>query len=319
MLVDSRYPNSPTIPVRFLLLVAVLGSAVWADRCTAQSPPPSPTADSTDRLHQHPERPTESLEQILKREPIEQLARDVMQLGDPVRGSRIYFHSRLNCIVCHEPGERNRRFGPDLTVQRAVDTKFLIRSLLDPSRDIHREYQPVIVETIDGRIWTGVLVLNGATRLILDPVRQPAELMVIDKDSIEQWRIGQVSSMPEHLVDGLADRGQFLDLIRYLQTIADEGPARAAALRPADKSPPAADKGHAPDLPDPPTTEHSPRLGFQLSSICFWIASGKAKVASSMSLLNLTESMFNVISPWGVAITCLKGIEIPSTTVKSDG
>ena len=38
--------------------------------------------------------------------------------------------------------------------------------------------------------------------------------------------------MPAGLVNGLASRQQFLDLIRYLREIADGGPERAKALRP---------------------------------------------------------------------------------------
>ena len=38
--------------------------------------------------------------------------------------------------------------------------------------------------------------------------------------------------MPAGLVNGLASRQQFLDLIRYLREIADGGPERARALRP---------------------------------------------------------------------------------------
>jgi len=230
--------------------IAILGWIAPFDFCFAQSPPADPSSKLANRSDSESQSPAESLEQRLKREPIEQLVRQVMRLGDPERGAAIYFDPRLNCILCHELGKRNRRLGPDLTVQRAVDAKFLIRSLLEPSREIHREYQSAIVETNDGRLWNGVLVLNGSTRLILDPARQPADLMVIDKDDIAQWRIARTSSMPEHLVDRLANRGQFLDLIRYLKTIADQGPGRAAELR-----------------PDPQSVSHSPSAETDRSAV----------------------------------------------------
>ena len=40
------------------------------------------------------------------------------------------------------------------------------------------------------------------------------------------------SLMPAGLVNLLADRGQFLDLVAYLDAIARGGPQRAEALRP---------------------------------------------------------------------------------------
>src|SRR5207244_2962424 len=52
------------------------------------------------------------------------------------------------------------------------------------------------------------------------------------KSDIEERRRDGRSVMPTGLVNLLADRQQFLDLVRYLREIADGGPAHALALRP---------------------------------------------------------------------------------------
>ena len=42
--------------------------------------------------------------------------------------------------------------------------------------------------------------------------------------------------MPAGLVNQLADRREFLDLVRYVLEISEQGPARALALRPPESA-----------------------------------------------------------------------------------
>lgn len=182
----------------------------------------------------------QSLQERLEQESIKQLAEDAARFGDPVRGALAFYDPRLNCAKCHEKGNRTRRLGPDLAARRAVDIEHLIRSVLHPSDEIHKDFRTVVVEMPDGRLLSGVLVLDTTDKLILDQIEQATDPLVLDKSEIEQWRFGKKSTMPEQLANLLVDRAQFLDLIAYLKAIADEGPARAESLRPAgaDLTPP---------------------------------------------------------------------------------
>src|SRR5690606_37551030 len=72
---------------------------------------------------------------------------------------------------------------------------------------------------------------------------------VLPRSRIEAQQTSPLSVMPEGQVNLLANRQQFLDLLAYLIEIAEQGPERAAALRPpgvAAWPPPAAPDTSAP-------------------------------------------------------------------------
>ena len=173
------------------------------------------------------------LQDQLSAQSVPQLAADAEKFGDPVRGALAFYQPTMNCAKCHEQGDRGRRLGPDLAERRAVDTGHLVTSLLKPSDKIHENFQTAVIELTDGRILTGVLVEETDSRVVIDQIEQTDGPLQIPKDEIEQWRRSKTSSMPEQLVNQLVDRGQFIDLVSYLKTIAEGGPAQAAALKPA--------------------------------------------------------------------------------------
>ena len=63
---------------------------------------------------------------------------------------------------------------------------------------------------------------------------QDGKLVTISKRKIDEQKMSPVSIMPEGLVNQLSNRQQFLDLVKFLIEIAQQGPARALELRPDD-------------------------------------------------------------------------------------
>ncbi len=61
-------------------------------------------------------------------------------------------------------------------------------------------------------------------------------MVAIARKDIEERKTGGPSLMPSGMVNQLADRGDFLDLVRYVLEINDQGPARALALRPPESA-----------------------------------------------------------------------------------
>ena len=108
----------------------------------------------------------------------------------------------------------------------------LVESILEPSKVIKKGYEPVTIATDDGRTITGLLVEERPDAVVLRDPAQDGKPVTIARDRIEQRRKGGPSLMPAGLVNALASRQQFLDLVRYLMEIAEYGPARARALRP---------------------------------------------------------------------------------------
>ncbi len=174
-----------------------------------------------------------NLQRLLETESLQQLASESSTFGDPVRGAIAFYLPTMNCAKCHEQNQTGRTLGPDLAEKRLVTTEHLIQSILSPSATVKEGFQSVVVQLLDGRAVSGVLVEQSDDWLIIDQIQQPDKPLMIAIDEVDAWRRTDKSSMPEQLVNQLADRQQFLDLVSYLREIADGGDARAIQLKPA--------------------------------------------------------------------------------------
>ncbi|WP_435010173.1 DUF6797 domain-containing protein [Tundrisphaera lichenicola] len=170
---------------------------------------------------------------LIDEDPIA-LARAVRELGDPARGAAIFYQPFLNCTKCHGSGDgRESMLGPDLaSLGESTTDEYLIESVLQPSKVIKKGFETITIATSDGKNYVGLLAEERADSLILRDPGQDGKQITITGREIEERKDGGLSIMPAGLVNGLASRQQFLDLIRYLREIADGGPARAKALRP---------------------------------------------------------------------------------------
>ena len=176
------------------------------------------------------------LDQQLRREDPAALARDARRLGDARRGALVFYQPALTCTRCHVNEKADATaptLGPDLAAigKDAPDVE-LVESILEPSKVIKKGYEPVTIATDDGRTITGLLAEERPDAVVLRDPAQDGKPVAIARDRIEQRRKGGPSLMPAGLVNALASRQQFLDLVRYLMEIAEYGPARARALRP---------------------------------------------------------------------------------------
>jgi putative heme-binding domain-containing protein len=131
--------------------------------------------------------------------------------GDTRRGHVVF---QKNCIGCHQLFGEGQAIGPDLTGVERGNLEFVLESLVDPSRTIRKEYQPVTVALKDGRVLNGLVVEESEAALVLfDATQQKTR---VDKAEIEEQQASPVSVMPEGLLETLDDT-QIRDLIRYLQ------------------------------------------------------------------------------------------------------
>ncbi len=189
--------------------------------------------------------------QLLREDPAA-LARDARRLGDARRGALVFYQPALTCARCHvdeKAGTPAPTLGPDLAaIGKDTAAKDLVESILEPSKVIKKGYEPITVATDDGRTITGLLVEERPDAVVLRDPAQDGKVVAIAGDRIEGRRKGGPSVMPAGLVNALASRQQFLDLVRYLMEIAEYGPTRARALRPD------------PALVSPPLPEYEKRL-----------------------------------------------------------
>ncbi|HET6882616.1 MAG TPA: DUF6797 domain-containing protein, partial [Pirellulales bacterium] len=97
---------------------------------------------------------------------------------------------------------------------------------------IRKGYETIRVLTDDGRTIGGLLAEDLPDAVVLRSAEGNFELRRIDKQAIDEREISPLSSMPAGLVNQLASREQFLDLLRYVLEISEFGPQRVAQLRP---------------------------------------------------------------------------------------
>jgi putative membrane-bound dehydrogenase-like protein len=134
--------------------------------------------------------------------------------ADANAGRRIFFHPRLtNCARCHRVDGRGRDVGPDLSSIGQRDRRFIVESILFPSREVAPHFQTWHVETADGKVRTGLLWRTDLDKTTyIDEKGQPFDVLAGD---IVEARPAPASIMPEGLIGQLTD-GELRDLLAYL-------------------------------------------------------------------------------------------------------
>lgn len=181
--------------------------------------------------------PAAGLAAMLAAENRTALVADVTRRGDAARGSTIFHTRHLTCVQCHVSGTGPSPLGPNLAamppgVPREQLVAHIVESILDPSAVIRPEYRGVTIVTDEGRSLTGLVVRETADELVLRDAATGGDETSVPTRAIDERVASTQSLMPAGLPNLLRDRGEFLDLVRYLAEVAAGGPERAAALPP---------------------------------------------------------------------------------------
>ena len=118
------------------------------------------------------------------------------------------------------------------TLGKSVPDTTLVEAILEPSKTIKKGYETLTIMTDGGRTISGLLAEDRIDAVILRDSGQEGKLITIAKSRIEQQSNRGPSLMPAGLINALASRQQFLDLLRYLMEIAEHGPARRGRCDP---------------------------------------------------------------------------------------
>jgi putative heme-binding domain-containing protein len=132
-------------------------------------------------------------------------------------GQRTFAAAR--CVVCHRFGGEGGATGPDLTnVAGRFSYKDLSEALVDPSKVVSDQYRATIVQTADGKSYTGRLATEDEKKIVLLTDPEDATKMVeIAKDDIDVLEPSKVSLMPADLLKVL-NKEEVLDLLAYLMS-----------------------------------------------------------------------------------------------------
>ncbi|MEM7473802.1 MAG: c-type cytochrome [Planctomycetota bacterium] len=164
-----------------------------------------------------------ALLQQLREELPAKLSEEAATKGDPVRGAIHFSQKAVNCATCHAAGQADR-VGPDLTkisLQGEELRLHLIESLLYPSKKIKEGYESSKILTVDAQVIAGRILREENNTLTIRESSASNRLIEVSKDDIVAVRRDDISAMPENLVDQLENRQAFLDLLQYLEGIAN--------------------------------------------------------------------------------------------------
>ncbi len=134
--------------------------------------------------------------------------------ADPETGRRVFFHSKLAlCATCHRHGGRGVVLGPDLSLAgRQGDREALLRSILEPQREVAPQFFPSQVKLADGSEFVGILLRSSSTEVFRDLTGK--ERSFPKPEVVERTEL-RASLMPPGLVAMLTDR-ELRDLLAFL-------------------------------------------------------------------------------------------------------
>lgn len=138
--------------------------------------------------------------------------------GDPKAGEELFFHPESNagCAKCHRINGKGSDVGPELTgVAGTRDPKFIIESILEPSKVIASGYEPILLITTDGRYVTGVVRREDAT--VIEVADSQAEVHKVPKSEIRERSPQKTSLMPGNFGEILTVQ-EFHDVLAFLLT-----------------------------------------------------------------------------------------------------
>ena len=105
--------------------------------------------------------------------------------------------------------------GPDLTrIGRIRSERDLLEAIVYPSASFVRSYEPMVIVTTQGQIFSGVL-RNSAEDEVLLGIDAEKEVRIARED-IEEMQPGKISTMPAALDKQLTIQ-QLSDLVAFLK------------------------------------------------------------------------------------------------------
>lgn len=130
--------------------------------------------------------------------------------GDADRGRKIY--ERV-CAACHKRGDVGKAIGPPLNDASRRSAETLLIDILDPNRQLKPLFQNYVLQTINGRVYTGMISEETSNAVTLQQADGTTREVL--RLQIERLKSTGVSFMPEGL-EKTVNKQAMADLLRYL-------------------------------------------------------------------------------------------------------
>jgi uncharacterized repeat protein (TIGR03806 family) len=146
-------------------------------------------------------------------------AGQLLQLaGDAARGQQLFLEGDgIQCRNCHRVGKQGKQLGPDLTqIGKKLSKDKILENLLDPSRTIAPKFAAWLVETDEGKVFTGLLVSRSEDEIVIrDAQNKQLRFKTEHVDGIFPQR---KSLMPDRLLRDLTAQ-QASDLLAWMASL----------------------------------------------------------------------------------------------------
>lgn len=137
-------------------------------------------------------------------------------------GRRLFFHPKVAlCASCHRHGGRGNVVGPDLSlIARQGDRAAILRSILEPHREVAPQFYPTQLKLADGTDFIGILLRSSSIEVYRDLTGRERTFQKADILSRTELK---TSLMPPGLVASLTDN-ELRDLLAFLTNDASASP-----------------------------------------------------------------------------------------------
>lgn len=146
-------------------------------------------------------------------------AGQLLQLtGDAGRGQQLFLKGEgIQCRNCHRVGKQGKQLGPDLTqIGKKLSKEKILENLLEPSRTIDPKFAAWLVESDEGKVFTGLLVSRSENEIVIrDTQNKQLRFKTEHVDGIFPQR---KSLMPDRLLRDLTAQ-QAADLLAWLASL----------------------------------------------------------------------------------------------------
>lgn len=133
--------------------------------------------------------------------------------ADAARGKQVFSKT---CSVCHKVGSEGHEVGPDLASTQNKSIDDLLIALLDPNREAQPAFINYTAQTVDGKVFTGIISAENAASVTLK--RSEAKQDVLQRDQLETLASSGQSLMPEGLEKDLTKQ-QVADVLAFIKSL----------------------------------------------------------------------------------------------------
>jgi len=133
--------------------------------------------------------------------------------ADAARGKLVYAKT---CSVCHRAGSEGHAVGPDLASTQNKSPDDLLIALMDPNREAQPAFINYTAQTVDGKVFTGIVAAENAASVTLK--RAEAKEDLIQRDLLEALASSGQSLMPEGLEKDLSKQ-QIADVLAFIKSL----------------------------------------------------------------------------------------------------